>query len=189
MRGQAIRCLWRVLLMLAAVLGTFGRALAAGDKAGKLGSAAADQAKAEAPPNEKPSDVPSLEPDSSRAKSAKTSKRDPTASAFAVPHGTELNAKQKEALKKLRSDMEPKLRSALEKVQKATKGADKNSAAAEVQQIRKEIRDGIDKIIDMAADDAAKQQADAMRQAQQAEAMRRAQQNQRYRSPYPSRYR
>ena len=90
--------------------------------------------------------MPSLEPDSGHAKTAKTTKRDPLLAAveraFSFPHGTDLSAKQKDALKKLRSDLEPKLRAALEKAEKATDATDKNAAASDVKKIRKDIKDG-----------------------------------------------
>lgn len=184
MRRQAFRYGWLILLMAAVGLGTIGPASAADRKA-------SDPVASPAQDEKKSSDVPSLEPDSARTKPAKTSKRDSATmaalSAFAVPRGTELSAKQKEALKKLKSDMEPKLRADVEDLEKAADGAEKRAAATKLKETKKEIAAAIQKIVDMAAEDAAKQQADAMRQAQKAEAQRRAMQNQKHRIPYPAR--
>jgi hypothetical protein len=184
MRRQAIRYGWPLLLMAAVALGAFATALAADGKATKPASPAVQ--------NDKSSDVPSLEPDSGHSKTAKNAKHDPTSAAldkaFAIPHSADLSVKQKDALKKLRTDLEPKLRAALEKAEKATETADKTAAASEIKKIRKDIKDGKDKILDMADEDAAKQQADALKKAQQAEAQRRAMQNQRFRNPYQRNY-
>ena len=92
-------------------------------------------------------------------------KLDPVASAYALRHRTVLNAKQNQAMKKLRDRTEKGLRAALDEVQKAGDNAAKTAAAKKVKILRNEIRAEIQKILDMPAVEQAKRQAEAMKKA------------------------
>jgi len=92
-------------------------------------------------------------------------KLDPVASAYALPHRVVLNAKQTEAMKKLRDRTETGLRAALDEVEKAGDAAAKTAAAKKAKTLRNEIRGEINKILDMPAAEQAKRQAEAMKKA------------------------
>ena len=70
-------------------------------------------------------------------------KLDPVASAYALPRRTVLNAKQTEAMKKLKDRTEKGLRAALDEVEKAGDAAAKTAAAKKVKTLRNEIRSEI----------------------------------------------
>ncbi len=74
---------------------------------------------------------------------------DPVDKAFELPRGVVLKGRQVEAYRGLRQQLEPPLRSALERVQSASEDQAKRDAAAEVKRIRESIRLGIQDILRM----------------------------------------
>ena len=82
-----------------------------------------------------------------RQKKAKRPAKDPVAQAFMLPRGVVLTPKQAEAYRQVRRQLEPLLRSALERVQSATGQKDKLKAVAEVKQIKEQIRQSILEIL------------------------------------------
>jgi hypothetical protein len=80
----------------------------------------------------------------------KTAPKDPVAMAFTLPHGVTLDAKQQKAYKKLKSQYESPLRSAIGQVQ----SKDKDESAKGVKQsreIRAKIKTGIKDILAMSS--------------------------------------
>jgi hypothetical protein len=121
------RVILRIVLVVAVVVMWAGRLPAADGPEGL---------EKPAPKEEEPAvkETP-LEPKSPRG----TAKRDPVAEAFVLPHGVSLLPRQEEAFAKLKDDMAPVLRDALEKV-RTTEGGEKLRAIKEVKQIREQIR-------------------------------------------------
>jgi hypothetical protein len=72
--------------------------------------------------------------------------KDPTASAFALPNGVTLNAKQQAAFDALKSDKQPELQQAIDDLQNAKSGAT-GPAAKKVRDLRAEIHKKINDII------------------------------------------
>jgi hypothetical protein len=93
-------------------------------------------------PDEKPA------PGVGKGKKEKGTPRDAVSIAFALPKGVVLNDKQTEAYNKLKADMEPMLRKAIEQVEQASK-ADKAKAAKEVKEIRTQIHTKLTEIVYM----------------------------------------
>lgn len=178
--GMMIRVSMRVLAfsVLATALWAADALSAAKDGGNAPPPATPAQPKAATPDEEKLPDVPALEPSSDRAKTKKAPpKRDKVAAAFTLPHDTVLDDKQEAAMKALKKRLEPSLRAAVEKTEKA-EGAEKTAAALDVRKINKEIRAEIDKILDMPAEEAAKKQAAAAK----------SNNGIRHRTAYPNRY-
>ena len=94
----------------------------------------------------------------------KDNEKDPVAAAYAMPHGTALNDKQQAALKKLKDRTEKGLREALAKVDKGADSKEKTAAAHKVMELKKSIREEIKTILDIPAQDAAKQQAECAKE-------------------------
>ncbi len=72
--------------------------------------------------------------------------KDPTASAFALPKGTTLNAKQQAAFDQFKADKEPELRQAIDDLQNSKTGATA-AAAKKIRDLRNSIRQKINDII------------------------------------------
>jgi hypothetical protein len=72
--------------------------------------------------------------------------KDPTASAFALPKGTTLNAKQQAAFDQLKADKEPELRQAIDDLQNSKTGATA-AAAKKIRDLRNSIRQKINDIM------------------------------------------
>ena len=161
--------------LLACVLGTaWGGLLCAAEKdtalpfstsasAAKDNDAAKDQTK-DAAKDEAPWPFAPI-PDRRTNHDQDHKKLDPVASAYALPRRTVLNAKQTEAMKKLKDRTEKGLRAALDEVEKAGDAAAKTAAAKKVKTLRNEIRSEIKTILDMPAVEQAKRQAEAMKKA------------------------
>jgi hypothetical protein len=72
--------------------------------------------------------------------------KDPTASAFALPNGVTLNAKQQAAFDQLKSDKQPELQQAIDDLQNAKSG-ETGPAAKKVRDLRAEIHKKINDIL------------------------------------------
>ncbi len=90
-------------------------------------------------------DAPAKEPAKVPAK-AKPPSKDPVATAFALPKGTTLNAKQQAAYDQLKADKEDELRQAIDDLQKSTSGATA-AAAKKIRDLRAAIRQKINDIL------------------------------------------
>jgi hypothetical protein len=75
----------------------------------------------------------------------KPASKDPTASAFALPNGVTLNAKQQAAFDQLKADKQPELQQAIDDLQSSKTASGK--AAKKVRDLRAEIRKKINDII------------------------------------------
>jgi hypothetical protein len=103
-------------------------------------------------------------------------KKDPVEMAFALPKGMFLTAKEMEYATKVRAQLEPRLRDALERVENATDKTEQLKAAKDVRQVRDEIQAAIQSIIRARYAKAAQEYA--KKQAERAQAARkRASQN------------
>jgi hypothetical protein len=69
-----------------------------------------------------------------------------------VPRGTTLTTKQSDAMKKLKTKMEPALRADLENLSKLPEGSDKTAAALKVRETTKDIKAKVQEILDMPPD-------------------------------------
>ena len=76
----------------------------------------------------------------------KPASKDPATSAFALPKGVTLNAKQQAAYDQLKADKEPELRQAIDELQNDKSGATAQ-AAKKLRDLRAEIRKGINDIV------------------------------------------
>ena len=166
-------CMFQVMsrALLVGVMGAaWGGLLCAAEKdAGLPFSTAAGAAKdkdaaKDAAKDEEPSPFAPI-PDHRANHDTDKKKLDPVASAYALPRRVVLNAKQTEALKKLRDRTEKDLLAAFDEVEKAGDVAAKTAAAKKVKTLKTEIRGEIKKILDMPAAEEAKRQADAMKKA------------------------
>ena len=72
--------------------------------------------------------------------------KDPVATAFALPKGTTLNAKQQAVYDQLKADKEDELRQAIDDLQKSTSGATA-AAAKKIRDLRAAIRQKINDIL------------------------------------------
>ena len=77
----------------------------------------------------------------------KTSERDPVEAAFRLPRGVQLSQRQREAFEKMRGQIEPRLRKALDDLADAKDERSKRVVVKQVTQIRQEIRDEINQIV------------------------------------------
>jgi hypothetical protein len=80
----------------------------------------------------------------------KGSAKDPVETAFELPQGTRLTARQAKSLDKMRQDYEPQLRDALEKMNSAPDAKTKRTDAKDALRIRQTIRGEIDQILNSA---------------------------------------
>jgi hypothetical protein len=92
-------------------------------------------------------------------KDAKSAASDPVARAFAPPRGVTLTDTQTEAVEKLRSQHEQKLREALDAVRSAKGDKEKRDAATAAKQIREEIHREMASIFNTQADNTPKMNA------------------------------
>jgi flagellar basal body-associated protein FliL len=80
------------------------------------------------------------------AAAKKPASKDPIASAFLLPKGVKLNAKQQAAYDQLKADKEPLLQQAIDDLQ-SSQGGSTAVAAKKVRDLRSEIRDAINEIL------------------------------------------
>jgi len=106
-----------------------------------------------------------------------TLQKDPVAMAFALPKGMVLTPKEYEWAMGVRNQLEPQLRSALDRVKSAENEQEKLQAVKEVNAIRQQIKEAINTILQNRYQEAMKEAAKRAAAAREAAQKRAAQQN------------